>query len=389
MLLYDATHTSHTRAQTGIQRVCRSLFAELEKAQTVTGVCRDPYHHTWRTLSPGELSQLQAAGPASGSRSSRWSQSQRLIGRGRRLLGIRSELPAATGLICPEFFSAKVGPHLPELFKKINGPRVALFYDAIPLQFPELTPPDTVAWFPVYLRELLHFDGVAAISETSATVLRDYWKWLGVSHPPPVAAIPLATAPVPPSTTVAPAAHPPRLLSVGTIEGRKNHLALLEACEELWSAGQKFELQLIGLARPDTAARALDKIAALQAAGRPVIYDGVASDTQIHTAYRHCTFTVYPSLIEGFGLPVQESLGFGKPCICSARGALGESARAGGCVALEAMDAASIAAAIKHLLQHPEELATLSAAAGARNFPTWHDYAGHLTSWMNSLSRRA
>ncbi len=389
MLLFDATHTSHTRAQTGIQRVCRSLFAELNKTQEVTGICRDPYHDTWRALSATELKQVQHAGPASGSRSSIWSQRQRLAGHGRRLLGIRAELPAATGLVCPEIFSAKVGAHLPKLFPYVHGPRVAVFYDAIPLQFPELTPPGTVARFPAYLRELLQFDGIAAISETSAAILRDYWQWLGVTNPPPVAAIPLAIGSKQPSPVVASAAtDSPRLLCVGTIEGRKNHLALLEACEALWRDGLKFELQLIGLARPDTAGRALEKIAALQAARRPLIYEGVATDEEISAAYRACAFTVYPSLIEGFGLPVLESLGFGKPCICSAKGALGESARAGGCEAVESVDASSLAAAIKRLLQHPDELAALAAAAHAREFTTWSGYARSLTTWMATLSRR-
>ena len=67
----------------------------------------------------------------------------------------------------------------------------------------------------------------------------------------------------------APATTPPRVLCVGTIEGRKNHLALLEAAEVLWSEGINFELQLIGLARPDTAGPALAKVADLQRAGRP------------------------------------------------------------------------------------------------------------------------
>ena len=388
VLLLDATHTSHTRAQTGIQRVCRSLFAELGKSQPVTGICRDPYQRAWRALDAAELRQLQPAGPVGGSRRPSWSLGQRLVGRSRRLLRVPATLPAARGLICPEIFSAELGASLPALFARVQGPRIAVFYDAIPLQFPELTPPATVGRFPAYLRELLQFDGVAAISETSAAALRDYWRWLGADQPPPVAAIPLAIDPKQSPPDNAPASTPPRILCVGTIEGRKNHLALLEAAAALWDEGAKFELQLIGLARPDTAGPALAKIGDLQRAGRPLLYDGAATDAAIDAAYGRCAFTVYPSLIEGFGLPVLESLQHGKPCVCSGQGALGELARAGGCVALESVDRGSLAGAVRRLLQEPATLAALATAARGRPLKTWTDYARELTAWMQTLPRR-
>ena len=388
MLLLDTTHTSHSHAQTGIQRVCRSLFAELVRAGQVTGICYDPYLKAWRPLGDRELDHLRPGRHAAGSRGARWPLQQRLAGHARRLLGARIELPAATGLICPELFTARTGAHWPEILPRVQGPRIALFYDGIPLQFPELTPPGTVARFPAYLRELLLFDGVAAISETSAACLRDYWRWLGVSNPPPVTAVPLAIAPNHP-VNGDPHPGPPRVLCVSTIEGRKNHLALLEACEALWRDGLSFELQLIGMARADTAGRALAKITELQRAGRPVLHHDTANDAELHAAFGQASFTVYPSLIEGFGLPVMESLQHGKPCICSSRGALGELVLGGGCVGLASVDAASLGAAIRRLLQNPGELAALSAAARARRFKSWAEYARELTAWMQTLPRRA
>lgn len=388
MLLLDATHTSHTRAQTGIQRVTRSLFAELTKTQPTTGVCYDPYLRAWRPLDADELDHLRPDQPATKSRGAKWSLRQRFAGRVRRLFGSVSELPTGTGYVCPEIFSPKVAANFPAIFARVRGPRVAVFCDAIALQYPELTPPATVARFPSYLRELLQFDGVAAISETSAEILRDYWRWLGVANPPPVAGIPLGLTASPTATQAGPKAALPRLLFVSTIEGRKNHSALLDACEALWREGQLFELELIGLARADTAAAALAKIAALQQSGRPLIYHGSVPEAELHAAYHRCTFTVYPSLIEGFGLPVLESLSYGKPCICSARGALGEAARGGGCFAVDQVDAPSLAAAIRQLLKNPADLAALVAAARARPVRTWSDYASDLTAWMGTLPRR-
>lgn len=392
MLLFDATHTSHTAAQTGIQRVCRALFAELSSRREAAPVCYDPHLIGWRPLVAGELAVLgDRSGGMGKSRGAKWTFSQKITGASRRLLKAKPALPKATGLICPELFSAKVGARLPELLQTVTGPRVAIFHDAIPLKFPELTSAGNVARFPVYLRELLLFDGVAAVSADSAASLRDYWRWLGVEQAPPVHAISLGLdSPIVPTVgaTKVLASSLPRILSVGTIEGRKNHLALLEACESLWREGFVFELELIGLARPDTAAPALEKMAALRASGRSLVYHGSASEASLHKAYARAAFTVYPSIIEGFGLPVLESLQYGKPCVCSARGALGESACDGGCLALDSVDAISLAAAIRRLLSNFGELAELATAAQQRKFKTWSEFASEMTAWMHSLTRR-
>lgn len=386
MILLDASHTSHTRAQTGIQRVVRSLFAELETRGHVAPLCFDPHEHTWRTLHASELATLRDRASAGGSRGAKWTLAQKLSGRARRLVGRRTSLPAACGLLVPELFSTKVAAHLPDLLARVRGPRVAVFHDAIGLKFPELTPPATVARLPGYLIELAQFDGIAAVSEDSAESLREFWRWAGIARQPPVQAIPLGvdgqgtTHDHPRDATAR-----PRVLCVSTIEGRKNHLALLDAAETLWRSGLAFDLELVGLPRSDTAAAALARIAELQRAGRPVLAHGAVSDEKLHAAYARCTFTVYPSLIEGFGLPVLESLQHGRPCICSARGALGEAARGGGALALEHLDAASLAAAMRRLLTEPMLAADLAAQARAREFRSWGDYANDLLGWMDSL----
>jgi glycosyltransferase involved in cell wall biosynthesis len=126
----------------------------------------------------------------------------------------------------------------------------------------------------------------------------------------------------------------------------------------------------------------------LQAAGRPLQYDGPATDEAIARAYGECTFTVYPSIAEGFGLPVIESLSRGKPCLCSGRGALGEISRGGGCLPLAALDAETLATAIARLLHDSAERHALAMAARARTFKSWADYTRELTGWMRSLNRR-
>ncbi|HEY1848747.1 MAG TPA: glycosyltransferase family 1 protein, partial [Opitutaceae bacterium] len=187
-ILVDLSHTSHTRARTGIQRVSRAILAAL--GPSAEAVTFDPYGAEWRSLDPWERSNLGSDGPGAG-RGAQWPVSARLRGRLRRLAP-RDRLGGGhEALIVPEVFSARVEAALPRLLGAVRGPSVALFHDAIALQLPEYSPRSTVARFPSYLQALLRFDGVAAVSEASRASLEGYWSWLGVAKHPPVAAIPL------------------------------------------------------------------------------------------------------------------------------------------------------------------------------------------------------
>ena len=383
--LIDLSHTSHTRARTGIQRVARSLTAAL--GPEAAPITFDPWQRIWRSLRAWEKSALANTTPTA-KRGASWPLSARLAGCTRRALGSGEPLPDHRGVIVPELFSREVAAALPQLFTHVSGPRIALFHDAIALRRPELSPPGTVARFPGYLQELLAFDGIAAVSEESRQSLAAYWDWLGVKQRPALVAIPLGSDPVQPAPARA-ASGTPIVLCVGTLEGRKNHVALLEACAELWQRGAVFELHLIGAAHAQTGAAASERIRQLQAEGKPVRYDGPVDDAALAAAYAAASFTVYPSLLEGFGLPVLESLAHGRPCVCSARGALGESARGGGCVPLERVDAPSLRDAIAGLLASPAESARLAAEARARRHRTWRDYAQDLTRWIETVQRRA
>jgi glycosyltransferase involved in cell wall biosynthesis len=391
-ILLDLTHTSHTRARTGVQRVARALFREL--SEEAEAVCFDPFECAWRPLEGWEKLNLASVDPSPG-RGERWPLTARLRGRLRRwrrgsvqLGAVKRDGATPKGVIVPEIFSPRVAGALPGLFAASEGPRVALFHDAIALQFPEYAPRSTVARFPAYLRQLLAFDGIAANSEASRQSLLGYWRWLGVAKSPPVAVVSFGVDRAPEGPAAAIHTAVPTVLCVGSIEGRKNHAALLDACEILWSRGLQFRLRLVGLAHSETGASALERIRRLRSSGRPVDYDGPVGDDALEVAYGQCAFTVYPSFAEGFGLPVAESLSRGKPCICSWEGALGEIARDGGCLALTGLGAPEISAAIGRLIESPAELSALATAARARRFASWSDYAKQLVGWMATLERR-
>ncbi len=390
-IVLDLSTTAHCAAATGVQRVTRQLFAALEEidAEPVP-VVYDPYGKRWRspdTLEDALLRPAAAESPA-GNRREVWSFGQKLNGWMRR--GDEPDWPALRGapLLAPEIFSAGIFTAQADLRQKLGGPAAAIFYDAVALRYPQLAPPATVARTENYLRELATLDSVAAISEASRLDLVEQWARLGVEKRPAATAMPLGVS-VPARPAQPQTANQLRLsplvLSVGSIEGRKNHRALLEAAEMLWREGRNFQLILAGLPRPETAAAALKLAANLQASGRPLQLAGALPDSRLEDLYAKCRFTVYPSLYEGFGLPVAESLARGRPCICGQGGALAEVARGGGCLVVEEPTAEHLAAAMRGLLDDDSLYFRLSGEAGQRRFPSWADYARRLREWLETL----
>src|SRR5690606_27240733 len=71
MLLIDVSHTSHTRARTGVQRVVRSLLQAMTRLEAAEAVTFDPYRRCWRVLESWERTILDHPKPAAG-RSARW-----------------------------------------------------------------------------------------------------------------------------------------------------------------------------------------------------------------------------------------------------------------------------------------------------------------------------
>jgi len=114
-------------------------------------------------------------------------------------------------------------------------------------------------------------------------------------------------------------------LSVGTIEPRKNQRRLLQAYRAyLEQGGAPLPLVLAGgkgWKMEDFA----DYVTELGLDGR-VILTGYVADAELVWLYRHCYANLYPSLFEGFGLPVLEGMQFGAPTLCADGGSLPEAA---------------------------------------------------------------
>ncbi|MFY9484469.1 MAG: glycosyltransferase family 1 protein [Patescibacteria group bacterium] len=94
-----------------------------------------------------------------------------------------------------------------------------------------------------------------------------------------------------------------------------------------------------------------------------------ASDEELLKAYRKATVLVYPSLSEGFGLPVLEAMAAGVPVVTSKNSAMAEFAN-GGALLINPRDPREIAAAVKRILNDPK-LATKLSHEGQRIAKTY------------------
>jgi len=166
----------------------------------------------------------------------------------------------------------------------------------------------------------------------------------------------------------------PMVLCVGTHEPRKNHLALLHAAELLWREGVQFNLVLLG-GRSWNDSRFRQALDEARARNRPVSTPAAMSDAMLWAAYRLARVMVFPSLNEGYGLPVAEALACGTPVITSGYGSMAEIAADGGGLLVDPRDDHDLARALRTLLTDDAEHARLAAEAAARPVRTWDDYA--------------
>lgn len=105
-------------------------------------------------------------------------------------------------------------------------------------------------------------------------------------------------------------------LMVATFDPRKNHKYLLDAFDKIWKSGAKSNLCLVGR----IGSRCDDIIARIKnhpELGKQLhLFDNL-TDVELQHCYRRARGVIFPSLVEGFGLPIVESLWFGKKTFVS------------------------------------------------------------------------
>ena len=161
-----------------------------------------------------------------------------------------------------------------------------------------------------------------------------------------------------------PAADGSYVLTVGTLEPRKNVGAAVEAA------------RLAGLELRVAGASGWGGVTRQGWVGEP-------SDAELATLMRGARCLVYPSLYEGFGVPIVEAMACGTPVVTS-RGGATEEVAGGAAVLVDPRDPAAIAEGIAEADRRREELVRLGRARAAQF--TWRRAADLVEALWRELT---
>jgi glycosyltransferase involved in cell wall biosynthesis len=390
-MYYYIDHTSRFHHNTGIQRCVRAIAkALIEIGIPLRPIVWDRLNNTFASASSSALHHLEnwngpleceweAAAP-----SAHWSDKWLLI------------VELISGPYCP------LPQQLLLATEKAQLKVAWIFHDAIPWRLSTLYGDRAASAsknHSVYMNGLVLFERVFANSYTTAQHLYEFLAGSGHN----TARISELVKPLPLATEFPGVLRqdalsnaqiseyitnmikrPFRFLCVGSLEPRKNHKSLMKAIMYLNSTGNYYcELKLVGWANNktivDLVCRAID-------ISHDVQWEVEASDQRLAELYNWCDATVYPSIEEGFGLPVAESMWYRKPCICSGDGALGELASSGGCLTTNTSDWQQFARTIDKLVQNPTLYHSLISGLNKRLMRTWNTYALELARNLREIS---
>jgi len=261
-----------------------------------------------------------------------------------------------------------------------------IFYDAIPLlrkEFASMAPAHAQ-----YMQHLRLADVVWSISRRSGRDLISFWyasERADLNTIPSVLPLHLPAGSASVDRAIGVRVPENLILSVGTIEQRKNQLQLIRAFQAHKDSEPEspWKLVLVGNLHPDVAADVQGAITR----NSSISHLGHVSDEELEALYSACAFTVFPSIEEGFGLPILESLAHGKPCICANFGAMAELIDGGGCLAVDTRDLASVRGAIEELMKNLPLRQSLMEAACSRRMISWNDYAASITELIDTGRR--
>ncbi|HKC19839.1 MAG TPA: glycosyltransferase family 1 protein [Candidatus Dormibacteraeota bacterium] len=183
------------------------------------------------------------------------------------------------------------------------------------------------------------------------------------------------------------------VLAVGTVEPRKNYPRLLTAYRHLRGRAVPFIIngrpgvpQLVIAGRPGWAYG--DTLRRIQAEPG-VKYLGHVDEPTLEALYRSASVLVFPSLYEGFGLPLLEAMAHGIPAVVAGAGALPELA-SGAALSVDPEDPNAIAGALERLLAD-ESLRRRLGEEGrsrARGY-TWETAAERTLDVLHRVSKKS
>lgn len=259
--------------------------------------------------------------------------------------------------------------------------RVLMCHDTIPLLFPDYF--DDPGAGPRFRRGLNLLSGAGLVLCNSRATRLDLEKALDAAGLPRPATV---VTPLPPGISpadtvpVRPAGFEPGrfVLSVGSISRRKNQEMLCTIWDRLASEPELADVRLVLVgAWGDQSAGLRKRLQNDPQLSRRVMVRSDIADGELAWLYRNCLFTLYPSFYEGWGLPIGESLAFGKFCVASNTSAMSEAGQ-GLCLHLAPDEPGVWHDAIRALLREPEQLKSREQATLRYRAPTWDEVVDQL-----------
>jgi hypothetical protein len=366
--LVDVHHTATAGFATGIQRVTREVTRRWYDEHELTLV-------GWHQ----DLSGMRVLTEDEGRRA-RWGGAEAEVPTDDPLL-----VPWQCQYILPELAAEVVRAGHLQTMAQYSGTSLNMIgYDLVPMTTAETAHEGMVPGFARNLAAARYARVIVPISEGAAVEYRGWRAMLagaGLAGPRiepvvlPAEAEPANETSLQLARARIPVGALPAVVVVGSHEPRKNHLAILHAAEMLWREGQSFSLCFIG-GNSWNSEEFTTTLAGLRSAGRPVEALLAVTDDLLWGAYRVARFTVFPSINEGFGLPVAESLACGTPVITSGFGSMKEIADdGGGALLVDPRDDQSLMNAMRALLLDEELYTELRRQALSRPIRTWDSYA--------------
>lgn len=266
-----------------------------------------------------------------------------------------------------------------------------ILHDILPITHPKYVSKRIIEDFPLYASSLLHLDFVWSVSETSRMAFLKWAKAYGGLQqgrviqtrwlPGQFASVGRQKVPVSfPQGKI-------NILVVSTLEPRKNHATLIEAWHVLREKRPDLDFSLKIVGNRYSGAEYISEFVENICRNDPdVHYEGVVSDDNLADLYHESAFTIYPSLVEGFGIPIMESLWFGRPCITHKQGVMAELAEKGGCLTVDMGSSTDLAEAIEILSDNHALYDTLVREAVSRTIHTWNDFATLTAADLDQLT---
>lgn len=236
-----------------------------------------------------------------------------------------------------------------------------LMHDLVPVRCPEWCDIGIITTFRAWHHAVLPLaDMIFANSRATAQDVQSYLAEEGigtditVQHVPMGTEFGLADTSVPPEPLV----REPYVLFVSTIEARKNHMLLFRIWRQLLEDMPAEKVPtLIFAGRPGwLVSDLMQQLENTHWLDGKIRFIQNPSDAELRRLYADCSFTVFPSFFEGWGLPVTEGLAMGRPCIASNTTSIPE---AGGSLAryFNPRDLKDAYTLIRQSIEDPEGLA--------------------------------